>query len=59
MQMEAMKDEIEELRKYINSSKFNCGGELDGYVNTKDIEARLQNILRIPGEIESELGFKE
>lgn len=58
-QMNEMKTRIQELREYIHSDKFNCGDELDGYVSIKDIEARIQQILAAPTDIESELRFKE
>lgn len=32
-----------ELQRYINSSKFLCGNELDRYVNISDIQSRLYN----------------
>lgn len=38
--LEAIKD----LECYLESSKFNCGSELDGYVNVKDVLARLVHV---------------
>lgn len=34
---------INELRRYLNSGKFHCGDELDGYVNVADVLHRLNN----------------
>lgn len=31
-----------EIVSYLNSSKFRCGDELDGYVNINDILSRIQ-----------------
>ena len=28
---------VNDLSRYLNSNKFNCGDDLDGYVNIKDI----------------------
>jgi len=36
--------EILDLRVYLESDKFQCGDALDGYVNIKDVIARLNNI---------------
>jgi hypothetical protein len=36
--------QITELMVYLNSSKFQCGSHLDGYVNVKDVIARAGNI---------------
>ena len=36
-----IRQEIDLLRSYLNSSKFNCGDSLDGYVNVKDVLNRL------------------
>ena len=35
---------ILELRVYLESDKFQCGDNLDGYVHIKDVIARLNNI---------------
>jgi hypothetical protein len=35
---------VNELFKYLNSSKFQCGDELDNYVNIKDIMTYLDRI---------------
>lgn len=35
---------ITELMQYLNSDKFQCGDELDGYVNVKDVLDRLVTI---------------
>ena len=36
-----IKQEIRDLVSYLQSPKFNCGNELDGYVNVSDVIARL------------------
>jgi hypothetical protein len=35
---------VTEAYKYLNSEKFRCGDELDGYVNVKDIMRYLDRI---------------
>tara|TARA_R100000951_G_scaffold101420_1_gene92970 strand:- start:37754 stop:37945 length:192 start_codon:yes stop_codon:yes gene_type:complete len=35
---------ITELFNYVNSSKFRCGDDLDGYVNIKDITTYLDRV---------------
>ena len=35
---------IMDLAGYLNSSKFSCGDDLDGYVNVEDVKSRLINI---------------
>lgn len=40
-------DIILELSSYLNSDKFNCNNELDGYVNIKDIFNYLNRIRQI------------
>ena len=40
-----LKGGLKELQKYVSSSKFSCGDSLDGYVNVKDIDNRIQEIL--------------
>jgi hypothetical protein len=42
----AAKNEVMEIRKYLCSSKFRCGDELDGLVHVQDILNRLQNVDR-------------
>jgi hypothetical protein len=37
-------ENINQLRRYLNSPKFHCGDELDGYVNTQDVLSRLDNV---------------
>lgn len=37
----ATREQIDDLVSYLNSSKFRCGDELDGYVNIQDILPRL------------------
>jgi hypothetical protein len=44
LQTEAADDLIGDLFRYLNSPKFNCGNELDRYVNIADVQARLQEI---------------
>jgi hypothetical protein len=44
LQTEAADDLIGDLFRYLQSDKFNCGHELDRYVNIADIHARLQEI---------------
>jgi len=36
-----LKDQIRDLKEYLESSKFRCGDELDGYVNVQDVLNRL------------------
>lgn len=43
-QRQSADTEIVELIQYLNSDKFQCGSELDGYVNVKDIMDRLRNV---------------
>jgi len=35
---------VDDLQHYLTSSKFNCGDELDGYVNVNDVLRRLRNV---------------
>jgi len=35
---------VTEIYNYVNSSKFNCGDDLDGYVNITDITKYLDRI---------------
>ena len=35
---------VTEAYQYLNSTKFRCGDELDGYVNIKDIMSYLDRI---------------
>jgi hypothetical protein len=44
LQTEAADDLIGDLFRYLQSDKFHCGHELDNYVNTADIQSRLQEI---------------
>lgn len=37
-------EQVAELKKYLCSSKFNCGNELDRYVNITDVLNRLNQI---------------
>ena len=37
-------DIVNELFRYLNSDKFNCGNSLDQYVNVKDIATYLHRI---------------
>lgn len=37
-------DQLFELKGYLTSGKFNCGSELDGYVNVADVLNRLAQI---------------
>jgi hypothetical protein len=41
-----IKESLDDLRRYLNSSKFQCGDELDGYVNVKDVLDRLPIIFK-------------
>jgi hypothetical protein len=36
---------IHDLFAYVNSGKFSCGNELDGYVNVDDVRRYLLNAL--------------
>ena len=40
-------DIVTELYNYVNSTKFSCGDDLDGYVNIKDITTYLDRIRRV------------
>ena len=42
-----MNEDIKNLFFYLNSSKFHCGDELDGYVNIQDVFERLKNTMTI------------
>lgn len=44
-QKRELQDGIKELKSYLQSSKFNCGDELDGYVNIQDVLNRLPEII--------------
>ena len=44
-QKRELSDGIKELKTYLQSSKFNCGDELDGYVNIQDVLNRLPEII--------------
>jgi hypothetical protein len=44
-QKRELQDGIKELKSYLQSSKFNCGDELDGYVNIQDVINRLPEII--------------
>jgi len=37
-------DEIIAIRCYLQSNKFCCGNELDGYVSISDVQVRLDNV---------------
>lgn len=36
---------IKALQEYVSSAKFSCGSSLDGYVNVRDIQTRINEIL--------------
>jgi uncharacterized protein YlxW (UPF0749 family) len=40
--IQELEDKIAEVLRYINSDKFQVEGELQGYVNIKDIALRLR-----------------
>ena len=42
--MKAANQQITDLMYYLTSDKFNCGSELDGYVNVSDVLTRLATI---------------
>lgn len=42
-QVAAAREGLQELLKYVNSGKFNCGDELDGYVSCGDVTSRIRN----------------
>lgn len=42
--IEQNREIVNDLRRYLNSSKFHCGNELDGYVNVQDVISRLTDI---------------
>ena len=35
--------ELDDLIAYLQSEKFSCGSDLDGYVNTSDVLARISH----------------
>ena len=41
-EVEAIKDGLNDLRSYLDSSKFHCGDRLDNYVNIADVLAYLR-----------------
>lgn len=41
--LDRVHEELTDLVAYLNSPKFNCGHDLDKYVNTQDVINRLQN----------------
>ena len=41
---EIIQSGLDELMRYMQSSKFHCGDELDGYVNISDVVSRLVEI---------------
>jgi len=41
---EVAKENLEDLRRYLLSDKFNCGSELDGYVNVRDVLAYVDRV---------------
>lgn len=43
-QRDAAREQLQELKGYLTSSKFAHGSELDGYVSTKDVLARLAQV---------------
>jgi hypothetical protein len=43
-QKQEARDVISDLREYLQSGKFNCGDELDGYVNVQDVLNRLRGL---------------
>lgn len=38
------REELYTLQTYLSSSKFNCGDELDQYVNIQDVFSRIEKI---------------
>jgi len=44
-QKRELQEGIKELKSYLQSSKFNCGDELDGYVSIQDVLNRLPEII--------------
>ena len=45
-QIELAREAAEHLRDYVSSQKFRCEGPLEGYVNVRDVLARLEPVLR-------------
>jgi hypothetical protein len=43
-QKQEARDVIRDLREYLQSGKFNCDDELDGYVNVQDVLNRLRGL---------------
>jgi len=39
--LQKMVEALQGLRAYLQSEKFRCGNDLDGYVNTQDVLNRL------------------
>ena len=42
-ELEAVKEGLSDLRKYVHSPKFNCGDRLDHYINISDVLGYLRN----------------
>ncbi|MBU6430577.1 MAG: hypothetical protein KGR26_16280 [Cyanobacteria bacterium REEB65] len=40
-ELAALREQIADLRRYLESGKFQCGDPIDGYVHVKDVLARL------------------
>jgi len=41
-ELETVRKNIKDLEAYLTSSKFNCGDDLDGYVNVQDVLNRIR-----------------
>lgn len=44
--IEAARESVMEALAYLDSEKFRCGSELDGYVSVSDMVARIRTIER-------------
>lgn len=42
-EIKGIRESLSDLRKYLLSEKFQCGDDLDGYVNVQDVLNRLPN----------------
>ena len=42
-ELDSVKAKLKDLESYLTSSKFHCGDDLDGYVNTQDVLNRLRS----------------
>jgi len=43
-EVQALRLGLNHLKGYLNSGKFNCGSDLDRYVNTADVITRIESL---------------